>query len=77
MKVRVKVANNIYEVVIESLHTRPILATVDGETFEVWPEEYKNPHVAMPISEPVGVCHPKSEPTPVQVNQTSFPNSTI
>ena len=38
MKYTVTVAGNTYEVEIENLNARPILARVDGETFEVTPE---------------------------------------
>ncbi len=39
MKINVKIANQSFEVEIDDLQSRPIQATVDGETFEVWPEE--------------------------------------
>jgi biotin carboxyl carrier protein len=39
MKVRVKVDGEIYEVEIADLRARPILASVEGEVFEIWPEE--------------------------------------
>ncbi|MDX9864737.1 MAG: biotin/lipoyl-containing protein [Anaerolineaceae bacterium] len=39
MKIRVKVDNQTYEVDIPDLKCRPILAVIDGETFEVWPED--------------------------------------
>jgi biotin carboxyl carrier protein len=39
MKVTVTVAGQTYQVEIADLHARPVLAVVDGETFEVWPEE--------------------------------------
>ena len=39
MKIHVKIQNKTYEVRIGDVHTRPIVANVDGETFEVWPEE--------------------------------------
>lgn len=38
MKVTVKIDDRFFEVEIENLHTRPIVATVEGERFEVWPE---------------------------------------
>lgn len=43
MKMRVKVGDQIFEVEIEDLNTRPILAKVDCDTFEVWPEEEAAP----------------------------------
>jgi biotin carboxyl carrier protein len=39
MKIRIKVDDRSFDVDIENLSARPILATVDGQTFEVWPEE--------------------------------------
>lgn len=39
MKLNVKIANQTFEVEIDDLQSRPIQATVDGETFEVWPDE--------------------------------------
>ncbi len=43
MKIHVKIQNKTYEVRIGDIHARPIQATVDGETFEVWPEEMTLP----------------------------------
>ncbi len=39
MKLRVKIEDQTYEVEVGDLKARPILATLKGETFEVWPEE--------------------------------------
>lgn len=38
MKVRVLIEGTAYEVEIVDLHARPVVAIVDGERFEVWPE---------------------------------------
>lgn len=38
MKVKVKVQEKIFDVEISDLGERPIIAVVDGETFEIWPE---------------------------------------
>lgn len=38
MKVRVVVGGTSYEVEIADLSARPIIAVVDGERFEIWPE---------------------------------------
>jgi biotin carboxyl carrier protein len=43
MKIHVKIQNKTYEVRIGDIHARPIQASVDGETFEVWPEEMTLP----------------------------------
>ena len=39
MKLRVKIEDQTFEVEVGDLKARPILATLEGETFEVWPEE--------------------------------------
>ena len=38
MKVVVKVGDRVFEVDIENTSARPIIAMVEGEHFEVWPE---------------------------------------
>ena len=38
MKVTVEIEGQPFEVKIEDLYQRPVIATVDGERFEVWPE---------------------------------------
>lgn len=45
MKLNVKIKDQTFEVEIDDLNARPILATVDGETFEVYPEEAAQPFV--------------------------------
>jgi biotin carboxyl carrier protein len=42
MKICVMIDDQSFEVEVGDLNARPILATVDGESFEVWPEENKN-----------------------------------
>lgn len=42
MKLKVKIEDELYEVEIENLRSRPIIAMVDGELFEVWPVEEPN-----------------------------------
>jgi biotin carboxyl carrier protein len=39
MKVKVKIDEQVFEVEIADLAARPIVALVDGQCFEVWPEE--------------------------------------
>jgi len=43
MKIHVKIQNKTYEVRIGDIHARPIQVTVDGESFDVWPEEMTLP----------------------------------
>jgi biotin carboxyl carrier protein len=51
MKVSVKIDGQIYEVDIRDLNKRPIIAVVDGETFEIQPESE--------LGAPVSSEHPK------------------
>ena len=44
MKYSVRVAGKLYEVEIDDLNARPILVRVDGETFEVLPENNVHSH---------------------------------
>jgi glutaconyl-CoA/methylmalonyl-CoA decarboxylase subunit gamma len=59
MKIHVKIQNKIYEVKIGDVHARPIQASVDGDTFEVWPEEMTlpsedyQPPATSPVDKPV------------------------
>lgn len=39
MKLIVKVENQSFEVEVGDIHARPIIATIDGEAFEIWPED--------------------------------------
>ena len=39
MIIRVKIQDKEYDVEIADLNGRPVLATVEGQTFEVWPDE--------------------------------------
>lgn len=48
MKYSIKIDNETYEVEIEDIQARPILAKVDGETFEVMPEEVAAPVASAP-----------------------------
>jgi len=61
MKIHVKIQNNTYEVKIGDLNARPIQACVDGETFEVWPEEIVHPS-------PMQGSAPETNPAVNQVN---------
>ena len=38
MKYKITVNNQVYEVEVENINTRPVIAHVDGERFEVMPE---------------------------------------
>lgn len=61
MKLIVKVENQLFEVEVGDIHDRPIIAAVDGERFEVWPEDIQlvkpaagaEPIVGLPTAQPV------------------------
>lgn len=39
MKMKVEIGDQTYQVEVEELHQRPVIVWVEGEKFEVWPEE--------------------------------------
>lgn len=47
MKYAVRIADKSYEVEIEDIHARPVIARVDGQTFEVIPENGMKPAPAL------------------------------
>ena len=54
MKIKVKIDEQVFEVEINDLAARPIMALVDGQCFEVWPEEKGSPAPAevKPVEKP-------------------------
>jgi biotin carboxyl carrier protein len=67
MKYIVKVADKSYEVEIEDLHARPVIARVDGQIFEVTPDHETRP----------GSQQEHREFKPVEVSkQPTSPNAT-
>lgn len=48
MKLTVKINDATYDVEVGDLDSRPILATIDGETFEIMPEEAAAPAPSIP-----------------------------
>lgn len=61
-KYSVKLDDKIYEVEIQDLQSRPVVAVVDGVTFEVWPENGQ----AQPATHPASVA---SSHTPLATAQ--------
>jgi biotin carboxyl carrier protein len=49
MKVTVTIAGRAFEVEVGDVHARPIIATIDGERFELWPE-MEQPTAVVPRS---------------------------
>jgi biotin carboxyl carrier protein len=81
MNIKVKIENQTFEVNVGDLNTRPILATVDGQTFEVWPEEMPN-MVAAPTTIPSGTITSGGAVSipavvPEFVPPTTIPSTTI
>jgi len=60
MKIKVEINGQTYQVEVEDVHKRPVIAIVDGERFEVWPE---TDQAASPSAASV---HGIAVPVPVQ-----------
>jgi len=59
MKIHVKIQDKIFEVKIGDIQARPIQAEVDGEIFEVWPEETLVPSdTSLTVSSAPQITHP-------------------
>jgi glutaconyl-CoA/methylmalonyl-CoA decarboxylase subunit gamma len=58
MNYTVKIADQTYEVEIEDIHARPIIARVDGQSFEVHPENGIQPE------------HSRSDPKEFKIHET-------
>ena len=76
MKLRIKIEDQTFLVEVGDLTTRPIRVTVDGEIFEVWPEEEPestSTPVSLPVPPPPPTTAPcASEPTPsISLSQTA------
>lgn len=61
MKIHVKIQDKTYEVTVGDLQARPVIASVDGEDFEVWPEEMSIPSESGAESSAMSV-QPASQP---------------
>jgi len=65
MKMQVRINDQTFNVDIEDVHARPVIAKVDDEIFEVWPEETEE----VPVK--VGTEHVKQVlPTTVLTQKT-------
>lgn len=63
MKMKVKIDSQTYQVEIEDIHARPVIAVVEGERFEVWPEADEITAGSEVLNAPE-VSIPESMPTP-------------
>lgn len=83
MKITVKVDNQTFEVEVGDIHDRPVMAVVDGEAFEVWPEEVVISHPsthshAVPLStasRPAAQTAPKPAPAPAAAPAAGVDNA--
>ncbi|HUF00504.1 MAG TPA: biotin/lipoyl-containing protein, partial [Anaerolineales bacterium] len=76
MKYVVKVADKSYAVEIEDIHVRPVIARVDGQVFEVNPEDAVKPTPV--LSEVERVQKETGEFKPVELSkQLSSPGGTV
>jgi len=66
MKIKVTIADQTFEVEVGDLQARPILATIDGETFEVSPETAAAAPAAAPAASarPAPVAAPAASRAP-------------
>jgi len=51
MIVKVKIGEKTYQVEIEDLNKRPVVARIEGQSFEVWPEVETHPVLPVIIQE--------------------------
>ncbi len=58
MKYRVKIDQHTYEVEVGDLNQRPVTAYVEGEKFEIWPEEALLPPALIRPSAPLPTAAP-------------------
>ncbi|MFZ5881439.1 MAG: biotin/lipoyl-containing protein [Chloroflexota bacterium] len=58
MKYQIKVENQTFEVEIEDINARPVIARVDGQAFEVQPESGEKPKVQQEVSRPAAASLP-------------------
>ncbi len=73
MNVQVKIGDQTFSVEVGDLSARPVLARVDGETFEVWPEEQGS--VAAPVVEKRPAEQPQPAPAPRQAPKAAVPTN--
>ncbi len=66
MKVKVTIENQSFDVEVGDLQARPVLVVVDGESFEVWPEEVAPAATPVPAAapHPAPTAAPAAAPTP-------------
>jgi biotin carboxyl carrier protein len=63
MKIQVKIADQTFEVEVGDTNARPVIAEIDGQKFEVWPEEQAVAEVA---TAPEATSAPRVAAAPVK-----------
>ena len=58
MKIKVEIDGFTYQVEVEDVHTRPVIAIVDGERYEVWPESDQESNTALLSSPDIAIPEP-------------------
>jgi biotin carboxyl carrier protein len=77
MKINVEINGEKFSVEVENIHTRPVIAVIDGERFEVWPEsEPQDTQVATTPSVPLVSVPESSSPSVDMVQQARTKTST-
>lgn len=64
MKVKVVIDDQAYEVEVEDIHERPVIAKIQGERYEVWPEKVRKPTPAVSVPEPTQAPAPVGQEAP-------------
>ncbi len=79
MKMNIQVENETYEIEIEDLDSRPVVAKVNGETFVVFPEDIEvSKPVILPTSSPKPAAAPvRVAPRAVAPAMTASGNSVV
>lgn len=78
MIIRVKIQDKEYDVEIADLNGRPVLATVEGQTFEVWPDEQfaaAPAAPARPVIEKPAPCPPAPYPPAATTGNGGAPSA--
>ncbi len=71
MNIQVKVNDALFTVQIDDVHARPVIATIDGEQFEVWPKEEQEQRPELHTVKSVSAV----SPIPQKAQETKQTNS--
>jgi biotin carboxyl carrier protein len=74
MNVKVKIGEEVFDVEVGDLSARPVLATIDGETFEVWPEMENSPAAATETAPQPAAPRAAAAPRPAATPRGASPS---